>query len=129
MKKTKAEEVLVDEKTGAVRGVRVSSAQTRNAQTLSARAVVLATGGFANDREGSTSLLRQYAPETVRFATTNTRGTTGDGHKMAFQAGRPGRGPRERADPPDGVRRPRRPGGDDQDAGGGDSCAARGLCF
>ena len=90
MKKTKAEEVLVDEKTGAVRGVRVSSAQTRNAQTLSARAVVLATGGFANDREGSTSLLRQYAPETVRFATTNTRGTTGDGHKMAFRLGAQG---------------------------------------
>jgi succinate dehydrogenase/fumarate reductase flavoprotein subunit len=90
MKKTKAEEILVDEKTGAVRGVRVSSAQTRNAQTLSARAVVLATGGFANDREGSTSLLRQYAPETVRFATTNTRGTTGDGHKMAFRLGAQG---------------------------------------
>jgi hypothetical protein len=39
-------------------------------------AVILATGGFANDH-GEDSLLNQHAPAAVRFATTNTRGTTG----------------------------------------------------
>ena len=88
-KKTRAEEVLGDASTGAVRGVRWSRAG-KNADAASgeifAPSVVLATGGFANDRDGEESLLRRYAPDAAGFATTNT-GTTGDGHKMAFRLG------------------------------------------
>lgn len=98
-KRTKATEVFLDEVTGSVRGVRWSSGgampkkgkpDTPESTTEGvdlARAVILATGGFANDREGEDSLLRRHAPGAVRFATTNTRGTTGDGHKMAFKLG------------------------------------------
>jgi succinate dehydrogenase/fumarate reductase flavoprotein subunit len=97
-KKTKVEEVLMDDATGAVRGVRWSAVTTTKKQGQKsgggggrggdtgggggggggggvdiAHAVILATGGFANDRDGEDSLLRRYAPGAVRFATTNTR--------------------------------------------------------
>ena len=52
------------------------------------------------------SLLRTYAPDSIRFATTNTKGTTGDGHKLAFGSGRPGRRHGQRADHPTGLCRP-----------------------
>jgi succinate dehydrogenase/fumarate reductase flavoprotein subunit len=54
--------------------------------SVRARAVVLATGGYANDHTDS-SLLARYRPDLVKFATTNTKGTTGDGHKLALAAG------------------------------------------
>ena len=54
---------------------------------VAAPAVILATGGFAGDREGANSLLRAHAPRAASFATTNTAGTTGDGHKMALSLG------------------------------------------
>jgi succinate dehydrogenase/fumarate reductase flavoprotein subunit len=49
-------------------------------------AVVIATGGYANDHTDS-SLLARYRPDLVHFATTNTKGTTGDGHKLALEVG------------------------------------------
>jgi succinate dehydrogenase/fumarate reductase flavoprotein subunit len=52
-----------------------------------APAVILATGGFAADGAGADSLLRAHAPASAAFATTNTKGTTGDGHKMLFSLG------------------------------------------
>jgi len=48
--------------------------------------VVIATGGYANDHTDS-SLLARYRPDLVHFATTNTKGTTGDGHKLALEVG------------------------------------------
>ena len=49
--------------------------------------VLLATGGYSNDKHGSGALLNMYAPHLTKFATTNTKGTTGDGHKLAFSLG------------------------------------------
>lgn len=88
-KKTRVDEVTVNPATGAVTGVRWID-KDGNVGYDSAKSVVLATGGFANDREGPDSLLRTYAPDSIRFATTNTKGTTGDGHKLAFGLGAQG---------------------------------------
>ncbi len=49
-------------------------------------AVVLATGGYANDRTSS-SLLERFRPDLVQLASTNFPGATGDGHKLAMEAG------------------------------------------
>jgi len=49
--------------------------------------VVLATGGFANDRAGDDSLLEKYRPDLRRYHTTNGPFATGDGHKVAYKAG------------------------------------------
>ena len=49
--------------------------------------VVLATGGFANDRAGGDSLLQKYRPDLRRYHTTNGPFATGDGHKVAYKAG------------------------------------------
>ncbi|EPY23732.1 NADH-dependent fumarate reductase [Strigomonas culicis] len=53
---------------------------------LSADAVVLATGGFSNDRTAR-SLLQEYAPQLGSFPTTNGTWATGDGVKMARKLG------------------------------------------
>ena len=50
------------------------------------RHVVIATGGFAADYE-SDSLLRKHRPDLLQYATTNNKGTTGDGHKLALAVG------------------------------------------
>ena len=88
-KKTRVDEITMDPATGAVSGVRWID-KDGNVGFDSAKSVVLATGGFANDREGPDSLLRKHAPDSTRFATTNTKGTTGDGHKLAFGLGAQG---------------------------------------
>ncbi|EPY38186.1 NADH-dependent fumarate reductase [Angomonas deanei] len=49
--------------------------------TISADAVILATGGFSNDRS-TNSLLQKYAPQLASFPTTNGTWATGDGVKM-----------------------------------------------
>ena len=48
--------------------------------------VILATGGYANDRTNS-SILQRFRPDLVKFATTNGKFATGDGHKMTMRAG------------------------------------------
>ncbi|CBH15369.1 NADH-dependent fumarate reductase [Trypanosoma equiperdum] len=53
---------------------------------LLADAVVLATGGFSNDREEN-SLLCKYAPHLASFPTTNGPWATGDGVKLATSVG------------------------------------------
>ena len=88
-KKTRVDEITMDPATGAVSGVRWTT-KDGTVGFDSAKSVVLATGGFANDREGPDSLLRKHAPDSTRFATTNTKGTTGDGHKLAFGLGAQG---------------------------------------
>ena len=50
-------------------------------------AVVLATGGFSNDHNGDNSLIKKYAPHLLGVATTNGPFATGDGVKMANEAG------------------------------------------
>ncbi|RNF14887.1 NADH-dependent fumarate reductase-like protein [Trypanosoma conorhini] len=53
---------------------------------LTADAVILATGGFSNDRM-SQSLLREFAPHLSAFPTTNGTWATGDGVKLARRLG------------------------------------------
>ncbi|KIM24623.1 hypothetical protein M408DRAFT_75649 [Serendipita vermifera MAFF 305830] len=48
--------------------------------------VILATGGYAADFT-SNSLLKKYRPELWELPTTNGEHSTGDGHKMAIDAG------------------------------------------
>jgi succinate dehydrogenase/fumarate reductase flavoprotein subunit len=48
--------------------------------------VILATGGYAADFT-ETSLLKKYRPELWELPTTNGEHSTGDGHKMALEAG------------------------------------------
>ncbi|KAI9346010.1 NADH-dependent fumarate reductase [Zopfochytrium polystomum] len=48
--------------------------------------VVLATGGFSHDRTAS-SLLEKHRPDLAHFPTTNGPWATGDGVKMALDAG------------------------------------------
>ena len=50
------------------------------------RNVLIATGGFASDY-AQDSLLRQHRPDLLKYATTNNKGTTGDGHKLALAVG------------------------------------------
>jgi len=54
--------------------------------TVSAPNVVLATGGYAHDLT-NTSLIQQFNPSLVGYATTNGRWATGDGHKIAMALG------------------------------------------
>jgi len=49
--------------------------------------VVLATGGYAADYEGETSLLKKYRPDVLHLPTTNGDHSTGDGLKMASEIG------------------------------------------
>ena len=51
--------------------------------TIKAKAVILATGGFAASKE----MLKKYAPDTAVLGTTNASGTQGDGQRMAEAAG------------------------------------------
>jgi len=48
--------------------------------------VLIATGGYASDYT-SDSLLKKYRPDLLTYATTNNKGTTGDGHKLALGVG------------------------------------------
>ena len=83
--KTSAKEILVDA-TGKAIGVKVRVEGKDEDEDIFADNVIIATGGFANDRT-NTSLLSKYTPELTQFATTNGKFATGDGHKMSIQAG------------------------------------------
>jgi len=49
--------------------------------------IVLATGGFGYDFDGSESLISSLRPDLSSFATTNGPWSTGDGQKMAIELG------------------------------------------
>jgi succinate dehydrogenase/fumarate reductase flavoprotein subunit len=55
-------------------------------QTIHARSVLIATGGYASDFT-NTSLLSKYRPDLVHLPTTNGAFTTGDGIKFASSIG------------------------------------------
>lgn len=48
-------------------------------KTVSAKAILLASGGFGSSKE----LIKKYRPDLVDFKTTNQPGATGDGLKLA----------------------------------------------
>jgi len=50
------------------------------------RHVLLATGGYASDYTPD-SLLKKHRPDLLKYATTNNKGTTGDGPKLALGVG------------------------------------------
>jgi hypothetical protein len=50
------------------------------------RNVLIATGGYASDYQAD-SLLKKHRPDLLPYATTNNKGTTGDGHKLALEVG------------------------------------------
>ncbi|KAK0404683.1 hypothetical protein QR680_017570 [Steinernema hermaphroditum] len=51
------------------------------------KAVILTTGGFSADRHNVSSLLAEFAPEKMKFPTTNGPFARGDGVKMARAMG------------------------------------------
>uniref|UniRef100_F1KRD8 fumarate reductase (NADH) n=1 Tax=Ascaris suum TaxID=6253 RepID=F1KRD8_ASCSU len=69
-----------------VTGVRVRKGDSR-IEEISGKAVVLATGGFSNDRNVQGSLLAEFAPEKLKFPTTNGPWASGRGVKMARAMG------------------------------------------
>jgi succinate dehydrogenase/fumarate reductase flavoprotein subunit len=91
LKWTRATRLLTDE-AGAVVGVEHVTVTPKDPDAavasgrVMARSVVIATGGFASDYTNS-SLLRTHRPDLLKYATTNNKGTTGDGHKLALAAG------------------------------------------
>ncbi|KAI8846936.1 FAD binding domain-containing protein [Chytridium lagenaria] len=79
----KVEELIGDEEKG-VSGVRFMA--NNQCQELPANAVILASGGFANDHT-DTSLITRHAPHLLGIATTNGPWATGDGVKMGEKIG------------------------------------------
>jgi len=75
-------EGLVTDENGTVTGVRVS--YEGGSYTITAKNVILATGGFGHDPE----LFSQYVPGYDRISINNTyAGATGDGHRMVLELG------------------------------------------
>lgn len=77
---TQATEILKD-KSGKVIGVKVKGKDGE--YTVKSKAVVNAAGGFGANND----LVASYVPRLKGFATTNHPGATGDGIKMAKDAG------------------------------------------
>ena len=68
-------------KNGKVSGVQVKT--PKGMETINAKAVILATGGFGANHK----MVEKYRPELKGFSTTNHPGATGDGIILAQQAG------------------------------------------
>ena len=68
-------------KNGKVSGVQVKP--PKGMETINAKAVILATGGFGANHK----MVEKYRPELKGFSTTNHPGATGDGIVLAQQVG------------------------------------------
>ena len=68
-------------KNGKVSGVQVKT--PKGMETINAKAVILATGGFGANHK----MVEKYRPELRGFSTTNHPGATGDGIILAQQVG------------------------------------------
>ena len=68
-------------KNGKVSGVQVKT--PKGMETINAKAVILATGGFGANHK----MVEKYRPELKGFSTTNHPGATGDGIVLAQQVG------------------------------------------
>lgn len=67
----------------SVSGIEYEDTSTGETKFLKSKNVVLATGGYLADIYSSTSLIRKYRPELIKFPSTNGDTTTGDGQKIA----------------------------------------------
>lgn len=74
---------LLTNKEGAVIGVQYFNQRDRTNHSLYAPSTILATGGFAANRE----LLQEYVPHLAHLPTTSGTWATGDGVKLAAQVG------------------------------------------
>ena len=73
---------MAEEWTGTAKGI-VATGKTGNTVTVSADAVILATGGFGANLE----MVASYQPSLEGFMTTNAAGLQGQGIKMAEAVG------------------------------------------
>jgi glycine/D-amino acid oxidase-like deaminating enzyme len=78
---------IISHNTLKVRVERTDAAGSVVEETITAASVVLATGGYASDDAGPTSLLSKYRPDVASFGTTNGAFATGDGIKAALNVG------------------------------------------
>ena len=76
-----ADVTKVNEKDGKVTGVNVTI--DGKEKTISAKAVVLTTGGFGANMQ----MVTEYNPALNGFVTTNQKGSTGDGVQLAKELG------------------------------------------
>lgn len=68
---------------GVVTRVAVKNTKENKEYTIEAKKVIIATGGFGANFD----MIKQYDPKLEQFKTTNSPGTTGDGHRMATDLG------------------------------------------
>ncbi|KAI9332215.1 putative NADH-dependent fumarate reductase [Obelidium mucronatum] len=78
---------LLGEKGKRVTGVQFDYATTGTCHQMIADSVILATGGYAADSAGPSSLIQTYTPQHARLATTNGPWATGDGVKLGMEFG------------------------------------------
>jgi fumarate reductase flavoprotein subunit len=72
----------INEKDGVVNGVNVTIDQAEK-KTISAKAVIVTTGGFGANKE----MIAKYRPDLKDYVTTNQKGSTGDGIQMIEKLG------------------------------------------
>eukprot|EP01061_Rhynchopus_euleeides_P045194 TRINITY_DN8033_c0_g1_i1.p1 TRINITY_DN8033_c0_g1~~TRINITY_DN8033_c0_g1_i1.p1 ORF type:complete len:1092 (+),score=366.09 TRINITY_DN8033_c0_g1_i1:259-3534(+) len=106
-KKTRATSIILDDK-GSVGGVEVEHVKDKTTRKIRAPYMILASGGFAIGRQES-SLLSEVRPDLNKFATTNGRWCTGDGHRMAGAVGATTTGMKDIQVHPTGFIDPRHP--------------------
>ena len=81
-------ELLTNEQKTRITGVKYYlNENSNNCITLSAKAVILASGGFGHDFDSEDSLLKEFVPDKMKFPTTNGKQTQGIGVKMARKIG------------------------------------------
>ena len=81
-------ELLTNDQKTKIIGVKYYlNENSKNLITLSAKAVILASGGFGHDFDSEDSLLKEFVPDKMKFPTTNGKQTQGIGVKMARKIG------------------------------------------
>ena len=73
---------LITDETGRVTGVKATM-KTKTTETIPAKAVILATGGFASNPE----LVKRFTPQWAGYPSTASVGAEGDGILMAEKLG------------------------------------------
>ena len=81
-------ELLTNDQKTRITGVKYYlNENSKNPITLSAKAVILASGGFGHDFDSEDSLLKEFVPDKMKFPTTNGKQTQGIGVKIARKIG------------------------------------------
>ena len=81
-------ELLTNEVKSSVTGVKYYlNENPKNLVSLSAKGVILASGGFGHDFDSEDSLLKEFVPDKMKFPTTNAKQTQGIGVKIARKIG------------------------------------------